>query len=65
MSTGERSLSPVPGRERIQQAVHDLRRAEGLLLDFLEQHGLRISRVGAVEQHLREARDSVSGVFTS
>src|ERR1019366_9811401 len=46
---------------QIQQAVDDLRRAERLTLDLLEQYGFRILRVRALEQHLREARDPGEG----
>ena len=43
------------GTRQVQQPVDDLRGAERLPLDLLEQRGLRIARVGALEQHLREA----------
>jgi hypothetical protein len=41
-----------------KQAIDDLRRAEGLPLDLLEQPRLRIARVGSFEQYLGEARDA-------
>ena len=43
---------------QVQQAVDDLRRAERLPLDLLEQPRPRILGIGALEQHLREARDA-------
>ena len=47
---------PWPGQR--EQAVDDLGGAERLALDLLEQRRLRIGRIGAVQQHLREARDA-------
>ena len=46
------------GTRQVEQPVDDLGGAERLPLDLLEQHGLRIVRIGAFEQHLREARDA-------
>ena len=42
---------------QIEKPVHDLRGAERLLLDLLQQNRPWIARVGAFEQHLREARN--------
>ena len=53
-----RSPLSAPGRDSVQQAVDDLGGAECLALDLLEQHRPRIQRIGALEQHLREARDA-------
>ena len=43
---------------QVQQPVDDLRGAERLALDLLEQPRPRILGIGAFEQHLREARDA-------
>ena len=42
----------------VEETVDDLCRAERLTLDLLEQHGPGIVLVGALEQHLREARNA-------
>ena len=57
-STTARSDAPPRGPRQVQQAVDDLRGAERLPLDLLEQPRARVLRVGALEQHLREARDA-------
>ena len=51
---------PIGGRRtrQRQESVDDLRRTERLPLDLLEQPRARILRIGALEQHLREARDA-------
>ena len=46
------------GPRQVQQPVDDLRGAERLPLDLLEQPRPRILGIGALEQHLREARDA-------
>src|SRR5471030_235526 len=46
------------GPGEVQQAVDDLRGAERLPFDLLEQDGPRIGRIGAFEKHLREAGDA-------
>ena len=55
----DRRRSSVCARPRqVEQAVDDLGGAERLPLDLLEQLGPRVVRIGALEQHLREARDA-------
>ena len=61
LMTALRSTGPLStcGRPRqVQQAVDDLRGAERLPLDLLEHLRPRIVGLGALEQHLREARDA-------
>ena len=55
-STGP--LSTCAGRARFSRPLTILRGAERLALDLLEHLGRRIVGVGALEQHLREARDA-------
>jgi hypothetical protein len=43
---------------QVEQAVDDLRGAEGLPLDLLQDLGARVFRLGLLQQHLREARDA-------
>ena len=58
-STGATSVPPRRGRPReVQQAVDDLRGPERLAFDLLEQPRARILGIGALQQHLREARDA-------
>ena len=57
-STALRSDRRDAGPRQVQQAVDDLRGAERLPLDLLEQPRARVLGIGALEQHLREARDA-------
>ena len=59
MSTAAKSPPPRLRRPRqVQQPVDDLGRAKCLPLDLLKQPRPRIVRVGALEKHLRKARDA-------
>src|SRR3954453_23434730 len=46
------------GTGEVQQPVDNLRGAESLPFDLLEEDGSRVVRIGTVEQHLRETRDA-------
>jgi hypothetical protein len=50
-------LGAARARE-VEQVVDDLGRAEGLLLDLLEQHAARVSRRHLAAQHLGVGRDA-------
>ena len=47
-----------PRPRQRQQAIDDLRGAEGLALDLFQNLRLRIGRIGVLEQHLRVARNA-------